>query len=415
MRLILVVVALFAAGCDFGPATLGDAAVPDAGAAIDSMLDAPIDAGVSEDAASTHEGTVRVLDTAVVGHPELGHGLQIDIALLPAARAPDVDLLPESPLGCRAWSWDLAAGDRPPVPGDEGTLAITGTSTPVPACTFLPLVGYECVASIGAGVVTILDDSALPPGTLPPDMALVIIEGATFTSADSGRWLTLAGAADAPNNGRFSIVDVPPETDRLVIANPAAVTSEPPFAATWRVSAGLGPVPGIDADPLGDDDLVTVAIAPGGGGHFAWDSGFPFPLMPGEAFSVSDAAQLVMTSGSAMTAGTRVTLDCDGPGGSCAMAAATAVVITTTDAPVAGMPDDYFPPAVGRMVVATCLIGGTGTVELAAPLMSLVAAASPSRIRTTYARVNLAAGISATGVNRTWVHVGHAVTAFATP
>lgn len=418
------------AGCELGEINRyrhADAGSPDPDAAAipppDAFPppggDAASDAGpITHDGGlTTHHGTVQILETTIAGHPELGRGLRIDIDLVPLERAADFEEMPGSPLGCRAWIYELALGDTPPAGGDEGALTVTGTSAPVPPCSFLPGSGYQCVASAGAADATVLDDSDGPPGLLPADTALVTITDATFTDADLGRWLTIVGSTHAANDGTFPIVGVPAQPDRLVIANPAAATEPGAYPSTWRVSAGMGPAPGVSLDAIGDADLASVDLLPGGAGHFDWDPWSPpFPVDAGDAFTLDASTLDALTSGTIMSGGNAVTLSCSGAGGSCGAATGTMAAVTTTDADVAGTPDDYFPAPLERQVVISCIaIGPAGTIVVPAPAMALLAGAAPTRIRASYSRVGVALGLTSTGYNNTNVFVGHGVIAFATP
>lgn len=380
----------------------------------------PIDAAPM----STHSGTVSIHDTKVLNAPTLGHGLSIGIDFPELGRAPDYDEMPGSPLGCEATRYNLAGGDLPPVGGDEGTIEITGTAAPVPPCNFVAGKGYLCIAGGGADpAATVTDDSSLPMGTIPPGSALVTIPTATFGAVDVGRYISLAGATNAGNNGAFPILSPGAAAGQVIVGNPLAVT-EAAFAATWTVLVGQGPNPALAAmgapDPLTDADMVSVDLVPGGGMHFDFDStAMGFPINAGDAFTLDDAsAALITAQGAAATLddGVAVTLDCAGAGGSCGTASGTIVTITTTDTAIPmGAPSYYFPGPTATVTVVRCARIGPGAIDIPAAAMEQIMMASPTRIRTTFLRVGFALSISSTPINPTTVVVGHSVNGFSTP
>lgn len=419
------------------PAVCEDALPNDAGT-FDAPVDAPVeepdaevadaalpDAGIDAGPENTHTGTVSIHDTTILNAPTLGHGLSIGIDFPPNTdRLPDYEAMPGSPVGCKAWLYDLAAGDVPVVGSDEGTITITGTTAEVPDCNFVPGVGYLCIAGAGASDTTVVDDSALG-GAIPADTALVTISGATFDMNDVGRYLSVSGATNAANNGSFPVVGVGSMAGQLVIANPAAVTEATAFTGTWTVLAGAGPNPAYllgAPDPLQDSDMVTAAITPGGGMHIDWDSTiFPFPINTGDSFSLNDASEaIVSATGAAVVLddGNAVTLNCEETAGSCPAASGTIVTIQSTDAPIpVGAPPYYFPPATSKMGLIRCAnIGPSGLITASADAMAFLQDANATRFRTVYLRVGFAIGVTRfAGVNGTNVVVGHSITAFATP
>lgn len=408
------------------PAQCEDSLPADAGAA-DAPLDAPmapdaeaVDAAPMTDAppdaepppSTTHSGTISILDLSIAGHPELGSGLSISIDFPPVAGAkpPVYEETPGSPTGCKAWLYDTTAGDSfPPVGGDEGTVHIGGTNAPVPDCVFVGG-AYRCIASAGADTATTILAAADSGGMLPPGTAMVTLGTATpFSAADVGRYVSLTGAINPANNGNFPVVNVVGPS-AAVIVNPAAVTEPMPYASTYTVVAGAGPVPTSPIDAIDEDDMISVSITPGGGGHIM----FPPQSFPaGDSFTLNTASQGVITN--VPTNGTGFTLSCTGAGGACNSALGTIVLVTTTDAPVAGAPDYYFPAPQNKLAVVRCALIGASTVNVPDAAMAVVPMANPTRIRVTYTRVGFALTGNPDGTNPTNIVGGHTVMGFTTP
>jgi hypothetical protein len=364
---ILSSVSLVAAGC---PGDDDDPATPDAAGDDDPADAAPI--------ASTHSGIVSIQDATLVDAPQLGHGLTVTALFTAVGRAADYDGAPgQLAGGCRAWRYDLDAGDPPPAILDEGTLTIAGIQESIPdGCTFAAPAGYRCpirtATAAGAAVV---------PMSGP---AMYELPAGAFTAADAGRYLELTGATAATNAGRFPIVAVVDAT-HVVVGNPAA-TAETGFAASYAVVAGGGPVPNNPRDPIADDDVATLGLDAGGGGHFAFPDA---AVAAGNAFT-PDTATLALL-GDLPVDGAAFTLRCDGAGGDCGTADASLMLLRTTDGDPTGSSPFALPPPRAQQVEILCaFLGGDGSIAVPAAAAALIAeahAASPiTRIRVAYMR-----------------------------
>lgn len=403
------------AGCP-DPGTGPDARVPNE---FDAEVPAPPDANTTPDAPaptpdaapmSTHTGTISIHDMRVEGFPQLGRGLSVTIDFPPVStRTPDFDDMPGQATGCKAWLYDLANGDVPAVGGDEGTITITGADATIPPCTFVPGRGYLCIASAGMNMATVLDD-AEAMGMLPPMTALVTITGATFTMADVGRYVTIAGETNPANTGAFPVVALGAAPGSLVIANPVAVTDPTSFMATWSVIAGLGPVPN-GPDPIGNDDTISVAITPGGGNHFHFGA-MTMNISAGDEFTLDMASQARITS--MPLDGSGATLSCNGAGGTCGMALGMIVLVQTTDANVTGLPPFVFPGPTQKMGLVRCAMVGAQSVTVPASAMDIIKDANPTRVRTIVLRVGFAFDGNPDGTNPVTVVAGHSVVGFTT-
>jgi len=167
------------------------------------------------------------------------------------------------------------------------------------------------------------------------------VVGAAFSKADVGRYLRVTGSGNGGNSGAFPIVAVTSATTAVVVN--AKATAEV-FAATYTVVAGAGPVPGNSNDPIAGGDELTVAILPGGDMAFHVPESAPIPA--GDAFVLDTASQAVI--GKLPLDGTAVTLGCAGQGGSCGLAQATLVRISSTDGSVAGLSPAAMPAPIDK-------------------------------------------------------------------
>ncbi|WP_438009529.1 hypothetical protein WME89_13130 [Sorangium sp. So ce321] len=362
------------------------------------------DGGAGDGLAPTHSGIISIQDVSILGAPQAGHGLTVQV-LFTAAKPPRYEEMPGQIAGCKAWVHDVQT-DPPPPLTDQGVVTIAGLKGGSVDCRFEGN-GYVCPTHRGAGQASV---TAGEMGT-----ASYVVRGAEFSAADVGRYLRVGGAATGGNNGAFPVVAVT-SSEAVVVANPRA--AEESFAADYLVLAGAGPVPGNPNDPIESGDEITVGIEPGGEMAFTFpDAG---PIVAGEAFQLDDASRAAL--GAVPLDGTPMTLGCGGEGGSCGAAQGTLVRFTSTDGSVDGAPPSAMPPPVGKQVEVQCVtLAGDGSITVPAEVMKLLQEAhqaSPiTRIRTAFMREGVA---SATNPgpgprNTTYVVAGHGIVGFTSP
>lgn len=361
----------------------------------DASPDANTDASSPRD---THSGLVSVQDIAIANVPQAGHGLTVNV-FFNALRKPDYEENPGAIAGCRGWSYDVAS--NPPNPEeDHGALSIAGIAGGDLACSFRPGRSYVCPTATGTATASTALANGLTAYTLP---------GASFTSADVGRYLQISGATTATNNGAFAIVAVLSATE-VVVANMAGAAES--FAATYTVVAGAGPTPNDLYTPFGPSAKIAVGITPGGGGAFAFPT---TTLTPGGAFTLDDPTRALLTA--VPLDGRALHFGC----ASCGEADGTIVRITTTDGDVTGLSPVAMPPPKKRAVELQCLVLGGTTVDVSAAASKLLAeanAASPiTRVRTAFMRDGLAlvGNAAPKPKNTTALAVGRGILGFTTP
>ena len=379
-------------------------------AAIDAAIDAPIDAPppVFSGSFSAIEAAVLTPGTSTV----FGQGLQLGLSFTDSSMipAPLMEETPGAPIGCKVWEYTPAQVAASSVGVDEGPATFTftaGTGMPttppaVPACIFSPNVGYTCPdtgTASGGGVIAA--GPAMGTATLTDT-------DITYNAGNStGRYVRIAGAAMAANNGVFPIVAIA-GANTIVYANPARVVETLPAAAQHVNLAGVGPIPSApDPGFLADDYKIAVAHTMGGGGHvanFSLDTGAG---TIGDDFTLDNAStgQLVALPRN----GAPITFTCMTNCGA-ANAAGSLVNIITTDAPVAGLSPFAMPPPVTKRVQIRCAQLGTGNITIPAAYSAKIMSSGATRIQTTYIRGALLSSTSppVTGV------AGHALVGFTT-
>ncbi|WP_437835333.1 hypothetical protein [Sorangium sp. So ce1153] len=362
------------------------------------------DGGAGSGLAPTHSGLISIQDISILGAPQAGHGLTVQI-LFTSAKPPRYEELPGQPTGCKGWVYD-AQDDPPPPLTDQGVVTISGLAGGPIDCRFQGS-SYVCPTHSGAGQASV---TAAEMGT-----AAYAVGGAMFSAADVGRTLRVDGAAMSGNNGAFPIVAVE-SSEVAIVANPSA--TQEAFAASYVVLAGAGPVPGNPNDPITSGDEVVVAIEPGGSTAFkAANLG---PLVAGEAFELDDASQTLL--GAVPLDGTPMTLGCGGQGGSCGAAQGTIVRITSTDGDVQGASSFAMPPPADKQVEVQCVtVGGDGSITVPAEAMQLFQeahqASSITRIRTAFMREGVASATNPAPDPPNTVHAlaGHGILGFTSP
>jgi hypothetical protein len=385
---------------------------------IDAALIAPDarvpDAGVPDAASpTTYRGTVSVLDVRYSGRPEMGHGGEIGVHFA-VDDAPTI-ASPTGDLGCNAWFYDDLSAKRPSPPTGQGDVAITGSTGVIPPCRFLSEIPnlpgspieppqYLCMGPSGMGAGTAFIGDPIPAGHVA-----VEIPTAGFTRDDVGRYMTVVTSSNPESPGMLPIVGLL-DVDRdgiieLEVPYATAVAGSFPQGA-YVVIAGLGPVPGSPSPEfLADADPVRAVLTQGGDRRF---ESFDVQLAAGAEFTLT--AELESTLNNLPYAsGQDLTFSNSGAGGPLAV-----VLIETSDRPVAGYKDTQLPPAQNKLTRVTCAgIGASVTVP--ASVLALVAAAMPTRIKTTYARPDYSIKQNTANQNRTHIIVGHAVVGFTTP
>ncbi|WP_437808787.1 hypothetical protein [Sorangium sp. So ce1078] len=362
------------------------------------------DGGAGGSLAPTHNGIISIQDMSILGAPQAGHGLTVQV-LFTAARPPTYEEAPGQLTGCRGWVYD-AQDDPPPPLTDQGVVTISGLTGGSLDCRFQGN-GYVCPVHSGTG------QTSVTPGQM--GTAAYVMSGAMFSAADVGRYLRVDGAATGENNGAFPIVAVE-SSEAAIVVNPRA--TEEAFVADHVVLAGAGPVPGNPNDPIASGDELVVGIESGGVMAFEFpDVG---PIEAGGEFQLDEASQSLL--GAVPLDGTPMTLGCGGEGGSCGAAQGTLVRITSTDGSVEGAPASAMPPPADKQVEIQCIsLGGDGSITVPAEAMKLLQeahqASSITRIRTAFMREGVASATNAEPAPRNTVHVvaGHGILGFTSP
>jgi hypothetical protein len=381
---------------------------------IDGMpTDAPTDAAVA-----SHSGTVTVLEAQLLspagGGAFFGQGLQVGISFVDKTMlvAPTMEQSPGQPTGCKLIEFtpaQLAAQ----LGEDEGPVQITITGgaaqASFPACNFTAGVGYNCpdLTTAGAGGI-------IAPGAGPLAGAGILTDtNTTFTAANSaGRYIRIAGAATASNNGVFPIVAVGGAltANQVAYGNPGAAAETLPGAAQHVNIAGVGPIP--DApDPgfLLDDNAASVTHTMGGGNDV--ETFTQSTVSVGDQFALDSAtlASLIAIP----TTGTAADLTVQCATGSCPNGSSMGMlvnIISTDSAPQAGNPFDFPFPTTKRIQVRCAMIGGATSITIPAAYMDAFIGAGVTRIQATVIRTALL-GLDPPSTTL----VGHAVVGFTTP
>jgi hypothetical protein len=412
----LALVMMFGA-CGGGDGTVVDApadaiaadGTPTDGTMVDApsdglLADAPNDAG-----ANSYVGWIAVNEVAYLNPGTSGtfhgQGIEASIAFTDSAALPGPvqDQQPGTIFGCKAWSYSAADATAAWLGTDEGSVELTfaGTTAPtLPACAYAAGPGYACADS-----ATENTGGAIAPGPSGGTATLTDSDN-TFSAANSlGRYVRLAGASNAANNGTFPILAVASATS-IVYANPAMVSETLPSNALHVNVAGAGPIPTV-ADPgfLGDDSSATATLIAGGGGNVA---AFAATI----STSIGDDFRLGLAELNTLNAipfdGTQFSVTCtsaDCPAGS---AIGSMLDIVTTDSPTAGLSPFAMPPPVNTSVHVRCFEPGVTAVTVPASLSAHLQNSGATRIRAAFIRPNVYSGTTA-GVTAV---AGHAIVGF---
>ena len=346
-------------------------------------------------------GTISIEEVSI---PSYGQGLDVDVRFVGTNGAPTpvFDELPDSDEGCTVW--ELTPAQAADVGLDEGTITVTGGTPAIAPCIYAGSPGYLCIRHNGIGGVVAAGPA---PGTATFTASLILPSG-SFTANELGHYLRISGAVAAGNNGSFPILAVA-NANTLVFGNPAFVAESFGTSTGWFTLSGSGPIPQApDPGFLADGDSLMVTLTPGGDNQFA---AFAPVVNAGDDFTL-DAASTPTLSGIPLD-GTAFSLGCDAAGNQCGVASRTRLVITTTDAPLAGLGPFALPPPVTKSTVIRCESTTGTTVTVPAAASAFLMASGATRVEARYARINRADG-SAAGASHV-VEVGHAIAGYTTP
>ena len=274
-----------------------------------------------------------------------------------------------SPFACKVYEKTAAEWKDPGV--DIGTLDFSINGGPViPPCK---QAGGEwrCTGVEGTGGdIAVVDAGEHIMSLTNPDAA--------FVSEDLGRMLHVAGATDPVNNGEFPITEVVDE-HTIQFYNPRdSATAETGTPATWRTEYGEGPAR--QPERIQNDQFLTVRLEAGGEGNF---EDFSKTLEFGDSFTPDTASQALIQD--IPMDGSEFTVSCDGEGGDCGDADATALVLETTDAPLDPAFPSNFPDPVKKHVLIFCLLL-VGHVTVPAEASEYLKNSGATRVRTIFER-----------------------------
>jgi hypothetical protein len=345
--------------------------------------------------APTHHGQLLLVQLEVLrdGFPDQGFFAETTFLAKSDILPPVFEEVPGSPFGCKVFQ----KGPDFYFPGSEEiedthvakglnegsvTLSFPSSDVEIPRCDFVAGVGYRCKGASGQrGDIKVVDAAAGLFSIRDPHIH--------FVEDDVGRFVNLTGASKPANNGTF-FIESRPDSHTIVYSNfkqdPATCASAPSACQELRTSAKYSTLGGLPAGATGriaDTGQVKVKHRAGGARH---TQDFDLTFDPGDSFTMTDASRALMNA--TPVDGSPFSLGCDGAGGSCGAAAASLVVILTTDAPVPPGPPVLMPIPVEKAVQITCIVPGSGTVNVPAAATAFLADSSATRVRTTFARVN---------------------------
>lgn len=410
-RFALLALPLALAACGDNLDEVIDAPVIDA-----QIIDAPPPIDAAVDARPiTYSATVSLLEAAVLNTGTagtfFGQGLQIGVTFTSSDPAvfpgPVLEETPGSPLGCKAWDLTAAQAAAATIGLDEGAVQVTstaGTTPPAfPPCVFAAGAGYICPETTTQSTGGTISAGSGPLVGLP----LLTDADVTFTAGNtSNRYVRIAGATNAANNGVFPVL-AQVAANTIGYANPAFVAETIPATGFHINLAGVGPTPNA-ADPgfLRDDNDASFVLTAGGGNHV------PGFTMTTGAGTVGDDFVLSAASLPLMNAIPRTnapfTLACDSA--SCAAGSGSGILvnIVTTDTSVAGLSAFTMPPPTTRRIQVRCSLLGQSSVTVPAAFAALLGTAGVTRIQTTVIRPTLLGLTPATAI------AGHAIVGFTT-
>jgi hypothetical protein len=312
------------------------------------------------------------------------------------AVAPVLEEQPGTFFGCKAWSYNAAQAVAAARGADEGP--IQPSLAGFPSCAFETGVGYTCLEAATASTGGMI--------AAGPQAGTATLSDAdtTFTDANTlGRYVRIAGAPSATNNGLFPIV-ARVDANTIVYANPSMVAETLPATGTHVNMAGAGPTPAA-ADPgfLADSATLDFVHTAGGANSVPTFTATTGAGTVGDDFVLAtamlDLLDAIPTNGSSFTIG------CDTTACPTGSATGSLLELVTTDTPTTGLSPFAMPPATTQSVRIRCLTIGATSVTVPVQYSALIMGAGATRIEATFARVTLMTG-SSTG---TLSMSGHAV------
>lgn len=345
-------------------------------------------------------GNLLVFETHYLQFPDEGDGTFVVIGpfqIKDEQIDPSYEEAEGSPFACKVYEKTGAQWLDPGV--DIGTLnfSISDGGPVIPPCKQVDG-AWACVGVEGSGGDIAVVDAGQGLMSLSNPTA-------TFTQDDVGRVIKFWDAANAANNGMFSVVAVPDE-HTLHFYNPrTTAVAETATPATWRTEYGEGPAR--QPERIRNDQFLTVNLEAGGEGNF---EDFSKTLEFGDAFTPDTESQALITN--IPMDGSEFTIGCDGEGGDCADADATALVIETTDAPLDPDFPSAFPDPVDRHVLIFCLLL-IGRVTVPAEASQYLADSGATRVRVIFERAIAEDEIQKYA--EITVVAGHAVMGFTDP
>lgn len=388
-RIILPSLFIASIAVSLGACSCGD---DDGGVVPDGSVD-DIDGSVTEPSQ-----TGRIVMAAASFHDlpapfdMLGEGMLQIVDVYPVDERPAFayEQAPGSNLGCKVTEFTPETLAEPPV--NMGTLEFTIENGPAfPTCNFVDGVGYACVAAAGMAAGDIAD----PATPAPP--ALTLTDPAVTFGADTvGLKVQISGAGvvapNGGNNGLFNIVNAMGD-NTIIYPNPnygahldgggsvGDFNETLGAGASYQVVAGLGPAG--QEDPVPDNARIMTQLTAGGNGAF---TDYTTDVDVGDSFTLDDATADIIDD--LPLDGSEFALSCDGAGGSCSGAMATAIIIQTTDADVSMLPPFVLPPPETKAVRIFCLQPMAASVTIPAEASAFLMNSGATRIRAIMVRGN---------------------------
>lgn len=358
----------------------------------------------STNLALRQSGEVLVVETKFDGHPELGSGPLVVIGPIQAEEdkvEASYEEAPGSPFACKVF--ELTAEQYANQGVNVGSFQFTIDGGPTfPPCNYVDgVTGWACSGANGTGGdIRGVDAKAGLFSITDPKL--------TFGQDEVGRLVKIAGASQADNNGVFPVVAVDGD-NTIHYQNPAAV-EELAMAGNYSTHAGFGP--SFASDPIGDDYSVTVALTAGGEGKL---EDFSTNIEFGNSFSLDTASQALISN--LPMDGSEFTIGCDGEGGDCGAAMATALNIEATDGVIEPTlqlngEEGGLPPPATKYVRVFCLLL-IGRVTVPAEASAYLASSGATRVRAFFVRAESTEEIQKDG--EVTLIMGHGIGGFTDP
>jgi hypothetical protein len=388
-------------------------------APFDATADALVDAPPPDapPAVATRAGLI-VVTQVTVSNPEAqefggfgGAVVSVVFSDLSTATVPPVyDSIGGGITGCTVFTYDLSAGEGPPVAVDEGLVSVGATGHSPFSCSFVDQAsspGYLCSpqSSSAAGPI--------PTGSViaPQDGGAVAVDviGADFAGLNPrGMWLTLSGLANDANNGAWPVLQLGGSSSQLIIFNPQAVLEPVQDQGAYTLVVGAGPIPGVYSSFLDEDKEVTVTKA--SGDELAGFTATAFPNGGGLALQGLQPHELPLDNIES------VTFTCDGAINTCGKDDGGAinwmvVSMVANDGSLAGAGPFDLGHGATRSASLQCR-SLADAVVIPQEAMEAFLSIGPTRIETRVLR--LADLPQLDDLNRTHLGIGHGVVGFTT-